>query len=137
MIELKKVYEPVVIELLSKEEGTFKVTNRYDFISLNHIEVEWELLSNGRIVKEGSVDVSDILPHSSKEVKIEEVKEVLESSREELFITFTAKLKNSTAWAKRGFVITKSQIALKEYSSQDAVQKIEKVNIIFLKAKQV
>jgi len=133
MIELKKVYEPVVIELLSKEEGTFKVTNRYDFISLNHIEVEWELLSNGRIVKEGSVDVSDILPHSSKEVKIEEVKEVLESSREELFITFTAKLKNSTAWAKRGFVITKSQIALKEYTSQDAVQKIDKANSIFSK----
>ncbi|AEM72746.1 glycoside hydrolase family 2 TIM barrel-domain containing protein [Caldicellulosiruptor acetigenus] len=133
VIELKKVYEPVVIELLDKERGIFKVTNRYDFVSLNHIEIEWELLSNGRVVKEGVLDVSDVLPHSSKEVKIDEVKEVLEGYKGELFITFTAKLKNSMLWAKRGFVITKSQIALKEDTPQDAVQEIEKVNIIFSK----
>lgn len=133
MIELKKVYEPVMIELLDKKSGIFKVTNRYDFISLNHIEVEWELLLGGRVVKEGFVDVSDVLPHSSKEVKIDEVKEVLESCKEELFITFTAKLKNSMPWAKRGFVITKSQIAIKEETSQDAVQKIEKINAILSK----
>ncbi|GAE92242.1 beta-galactosidase [Gracilibacillus boraciitolerans JCM 21714] len=59
LLEYKKVLEPVKIDWHNK---TVEVTNRYDFISLDHLQLAWSLEADGKIIDTGMISLSEIPP---------------------------------------------------------------------------
>ncbi len=53
--ELKKMQEPVLVEPLDLEAGTFRVTNRYAFSDLSGLDVNWTLSADGRVLQSGTL----------------------------------------------------------------------------------
>jgi beta-galactosidase/beta-glucuronidase len=54
LLEYKKILEPVRVEALDPAAGELVVGNRHAFVTLEHLQVAWKLLAEGRVVQEGS-----------------------------------------------------------------------------------
>ncbi len=64
--EVKKVYQYIRFEAENLKEGRVKVTNLYDFISLDDVVVEFRLMKNGEVISEGEKVLEGILPKVSE-----------------------------------------------------------------------
>lgn len=68
--EVKKVYQYIHFEPKEFSEKVLKVTNRYDFITLDGFALKWRIEANGSTVQSGSLNFPTILPHATQEVVI-------------------------------------------------------------------
>ena len=70
LVEYKKVIEPVVVEAVDLRKGQVKITNRYDFMGLNHLTMSWEVMADGKVLQSGSSPAPKIAARKSKVVTI-------------------------------------------------------------------
>lgn len=108
--ELKKVQEPVHVEVLDIEKGIVKIINRYDFISLDHLQLSWKLESEGKMIETGVLPLERIAAGTSKEltipINVENNKN--RTCMHVLNLQFLTTIK--TDWTEAGFEIAWSQI---------------------------
>ncbi|MCX2924551.1 glycoside hydrolase family 2 TIM barrel-domain containing protein [Streptomyces sp. NEAU-W12] len=105
LIEYKKVIEPVRIEA-GEADGTVRVTNRYDFAGLSHLEFESSYLIDGRPAGACRLTVPALAPGRSAEV---ELPGAPDGKGEEVQWTVRALLADDTAWADRGHEVAWGQ----------------------------
>lgn len=60
LIEVKKVYQYVGFKPVDLKTGMMNITNKYDFISLAGFNMDWEIVSDGKIVQSGKVPTFDL-----------------------------------------------------------------------------
>lgn len=68
--QLKKALEPLAFGKLNQSTGEISITNRYDFVSLNHLKCICKVQSLDTTLMEKEIDLSGIEPHSTKELKL-------------------------------------------------------------------
>ena len=68
--EVKKVYQYVNFEAVSLVQGKVRVSNRYDFTNLKDYSLQWELIANGEVIKQGEYEELDIQPYANKIVSL-------------------------------------------------------------------
>lgn len=106
--EVKKVYQPVLIELEESDNGKFsvRVTNRHHHISLNEYEMRWELITLGAFIGEreekGIISNFSILPGEKQRIHIP-VKNAESFVNRQLRISLH--LKENKLWAEKGYEI--------------------------------
>lgn len=95
--QVQKVYQNIGFSL----EGPNKVrlTNKYEFTALDEFDYEYEWLQNGELVKSGEVPLV-----AGNRLDIPSF-----TGSGELFLNVFAKLKQSTCWAEKGFIVSKEQ----------------------------
>lgn len=97
--EVQKVYQ--YIEFEKEGDSRIKLTNKYDFSSLNEFDYSYEWLCNGKKISSGKLNLlGDVLEVPSRS-----------NSSGELYLNVYATLKEPTLWADRGFAIAKEQFA--------------------------
>ncbi|MEW7290357.1 glycoside hydrolase family 2 TIM barrel-domain containing protein [Aquimarina sp. 2304DJ70-9] len=65
--EVKKCYQPINFKVIDLKNGIIEISNDFDFISLSHFEIKWEILSSeGKILKQGYLQNPDINSGESK-----------------------------------------------------------------------
>jgi len=104
LTEYKKVIEPVKVEKVGDQ---FRIINRYDFISLDHLHLSWTVTVAGQVVQAGAIKLSAIPARKSKLVAIPFDKPVAPGC---LTLSFT--LASDTAWAKCGHEVAWAQFEL-------------------------
>jgi len=109
--EVQKIYQPIDFKLVDSTLPKVKVINRYDFTSLDQLDLVYEYLSNGKSVQTGTIDGSSILPGQSAEIRIPQLK--TELSNTEICLNLSARLKKATNWATEGFCVAREQLVLK------------------------
>ena len=112
MIEAKKVYAPVRFAAKDLKKGMVTVTNYYDFLTLEHLNVTWSVSENGVPVQSGSLMPLDIPARSSRDVKIPFVFPKNPKAGAEYFLNLTFLLGRDTPWARSGHEIAWAQFAL-------------------------
>ena len=65
--EVKKVYQYIKTTLIDDDEMVINIQNRYDFIDLGDVKLEWELIRNGELIDLGEIDQLVIEPGESKQ----------------------------------------------------------------------
>lgn len=111
LIEFKKVIEPVQVRLLDLQAGTIAVTNRYDFLSLDHLTVTWSLLHDGEIIEQGELPELDVPPGREAEASIPWTTELDRLAGEcWLHIRFT--LRKAERWAPAGHEVAWTDLML-------------------------
>ncbi|KJF96270.1 beta-galactosidase [Photobacterium angustum] len=101
MEEVKKVYSPIRFIADDLTEGSFRVENRYDFIDLDHIQLFYEVLSNGVSIDCGSLDSIAIKANSHQNVNVP-LKTIHYCDDAEHIITISARLKDATGLLEAG-----------------------------------
>lgn len=111
LIEYKKIIEPVKVEPIDISAGTFKISNLYNFISLEHLEGSWSLTQDGKVIDQGSLPPLKVPAGQSMMVTIPYTKPVAKA-RTEYWLNFSFTLNKDTIWAHRGFELAWAQFKL-------------------------
>ena len=118
MIELKKVYEPVAVELAHENDPTLlRLTSRLFHTTTDYLEAHWSVKQYGRLVSSGSLALDSLKPGETREYRIPAVTPAAGEST--LDVVFT--LKHDTLYAKAGFEVSRSQFVLPEKASDRIV----------------
>lgn len=106
LVELKKVLEPARILNIDYDNMTFELQNTNSFKSLDYLFCNVELLKNGFMIEETTLDVSFIQAGSSHVFNIPF--DIIPGN--EYCVNFYFTLAYSTVYAVRGFEVCRSQI---------------------------
>jgi len=104
LIEYKKIIEPVKVE---RAGDRFRIINRYDFLSLDHLRLSWNVTVAGVVKQRGAVKLPHIPARASATVKIPFRPPV---GAAHLNLSFT--LARDTMWAQRGHEVAWAQFPL-------------------------
>jgi beta-galactosidase/beta-glucuronidase len=109
LVENKKVIEPVAIRLGDLAKGTFKLKNRYDFITLDGLQLAWEIKVGADTVEAGDTTLPAIPPGSTRTVALpcKPLKTVPAGT--EAWVTLRILLPRATAWARKGHELAWAQ----------------------------
>jgi beta-galactosidase/evolved beta-galactosidase subunit alpha len=113
LIEYKKVLEPVYVETLGVAGGVarLRVHNRYDFLTLDHVLLAWQLNEDGSAIRAGHSPLHDVAPGAAATIEIPcAVAVPVPGAIYDLTLRFT--LAQATAWAEAGHEIAFAQVAL-------------------------
>jgi beta-galactosidase len=69
LYEVKKVYQDILFSGTDARRGKVTVENGFDFTDLDQYDFGWELIRNGKSLKQGTFQVS-LAPHQKKEIAL-------------------------------------------------------------------
>jgi beta-galactosidase/beta-glucuronidase len=108
LIEYKKIIEPVAVEAVDPASGQIRVTNRYAFLSLAHLEGTWQVARDGEIVQQGRFPALDVPAGESREFALP----YSLPKAGECYLNLRFCLAEDAIWASRGYEIAWSQLEL-------------------------
>jgi len=116
--EVQKIYQPIDFQLIDTKLPKVKIINRFNFTSLDQVDLVYEYRANGQSVQTGTIDGTFILPGQSTEIIIPALK-TADPSNPEICLNLYARLKKATCWAAEGFCIAREQFVLKPFTFQN------------------
>jgi beta-galactosidase len=110
ILEAKKVQQPVKVEGVGPGLGRIRVTNAHDFATLDHLDLEWRLLVNGRAAQSGTwPEPLDVAPRASRELAIPLDPAQLGRMGETL-LELRFRLRDAQSWAPQGHEVAWAQV---------------------------
>lgn len=104
LIELKKAYQPLKLAI---KDGKLTITNKYDFTGLKHLAASYKIENLGvksSVVAAGGLELPDIAAGQSGEIDLP-TSDIVIGSYDDLHITISLRLKDTTEWSEPGFEI--------------------------------
>ena len=138
--EVKKVYQYIAFEPVAFMQNRIKVTNRFDFSTLDNYQLVWAVEANGETIKSGKMNFPTLKPHQSTEIEIP-MGALPATDDKEYFLTLRAFSKNATDAVAAGHevAIEQMQLPVKLVKKQEAVtgqiEKTETADAITIKGK--
>lgn len=111
LIEFKKVIEPVKIRAVNLQSGIVSIENRYDFLSLDHLEGSWQLLHDGEIVEQGEMPRTDVPAGTEAMISLPYSK-AYEQLKGECWVRIRFTMRQETRWALRGHEVAWADLPL-------------------------
>ena len=110
LTEYRKVIEPVRTSVIDISKGLFSIWNLYDFNSLEHLFVTWNVTDNGKVIQSGIMDAPKCAAGRKAELAIPYRKPVAPNG--ECFLNISFRLKEATQWAEQSTEIAWGQFAI-------------------------
>ncbi|MCG8451435.1 MAG: DUF4981 domain-containing protein [Pirellulales bacterium] len=111
LMETKKVYQFIKVTPVDLAAGKVKVHNKYAFVTLDFVELQWRVEVDGTVVESGRLTDLDVQPGEERIVSIPFVAPHLKPGQE-AFLTTEFLLRSETPWAKQGHVVAWDQYPL-------------------------
>lgn len=109
---LKYYHQYVKVEAVDLGSGKIRVINRYDFSRLDEkLNARWELLENGIVVDEGSIDLLSIGPYESEEI-ILPLSRYMYKSNTEYHLNVIFENQSDTYFASEGYELGWEQFVM-------------------------
>jgi len=108
LYEVKKVYQYIKAEAVDPAGGKVRIHNKYDFISLDFVDILWELTSGGELLQRGKMPGMSLAPRQTQEVTIPFSKPILKAGAE-YWLKIIFALAEDTLWAESGHVVAWDQ----------------------------
>ena len=110
----KKIYQPLEFAAVSGKPGVFRMKNKLAFLSSSTYDVSYSIMDEeGKILGSGTIS-NDVAAGQSQDITIDlSVLNSQLSADKEAFIQFTAKQKETTAWAEAGYVVAEEKLQVK------------------------
>jgi len=108
--EVKKVYQDILFTAVDANNGVIEIINDFGFTNLNKYHFKYQILENGKSIKEGTIDVT-LDPKSKKQVKIDLPKLPSKQGTEYLLNVF-AYTKTGSDLIPQNFEIAREQFVI-------------------------
>ncbi|MGA2975686.1 MAG: glycoside hydrolase family 2 TIM barrel-domain containing protein [Spirochaetia bacterium] len=112
LLELKKVTQPVLVQPVNPTEGRFRITNRYDHASLDHLACEWRLEIDGVPVDSGSTAIPRLESGEEGDLHIPFTLPRDAGKDAEQWLTIRFLLSEAAEWADKGHEVAWAQFAV-------------------------
>ncbi len=108
LLEYKKVLEPVWVEAADLAAGQVIIHNRYDFLSLAHVQGAWQLRQDGDLLASGWFPELSVEPGGAMPVSLPyRLPPAVPGAAYWLNLTFA--LRGTTSWAEAGHILATAQ----------------------------
>ena len=111
MHEVKKVYQPVKFEADKLSRGRIKVTNRYDFVDLNHLDFEWFVKGNDKTISSGKIGKLDLIAGESQKLTFN-LSGIIPEPGVEYFLMVRSKTNQNHPLISKGHIVAWEQFQL-------------------------
>ncbi len=114
--ELKKAFEPVIIvtaDTITVQTKGAIITNKFDFKTLNDLELNWSIEENGHRIQQGTMGLDGIRANESREFKFPFDWPASPRPDGNYFLNLSIVTKQDHLWAGKGHEIARKQIPLK------------------------
>lgn len=109
--ELKHAYQWIDVVAVNFDKRLFTIKNRYQFTNLDStVSAGWQLSEDGIPVDSGALQIGSVAALSSKDIIIPY--KIKREAGKEYFLRISFRLKKDRKWAKAGYEIAATQIAL-------------------------
>jgi beta-galactosidase/evolved beta-galactosidase subunit alpha len=112
LTEYKKVIEPVKVEAQNLATGRVTITNRYDFIGLDHLHLAWSVTADGAVLESGRMVSPDIAPGTSAVVRIPFHTPTAPQPGTDTWLNLSFTLATPALWADIGHEVAWAQFKL-------------------------
>ncbi|MFD0829737.1 beta-galactosidase subunit alpha [Neobacillus sp. M.A.Huq-85] len=112
LFEYKKVIEPVQTECLDIENGSFRLTNRYDFLLLDHLELTCSLYEDHKLLGLFHVEIPKVKAREEVEIQLPVIHDYERVNGANYYFLFSYKLKQDTPWAPKGHELANASFVL-------------------------
>lgn len=109
-IEMKKAYEPIVLEWVEVESGTVQLTNRRYFTDLADVSVRCVISSGGEALLTEWLDVADLPPGESIELVLDDI--TIFANEPDSWLDCYVELQDATSWAEAHHQIAHVQLCI-------------------------
>ena len=109
----KHVYQYVDFNSYDKNTHELTITNRYNFLNLDHFTLHYNVLQNGNIIDGGDLPLPATAPGEQTTVTLP-VSDEYDDATAEILLNVEIQLKESTAWARPGYTMAWEQFTLQE-----------------------
>ncbi|QIK55682.1 DUF4981 domain-containing protein [Dysgonomonas sp. HDW5B] len=111
--EVKKVYQPVLIEplVLNKDEASLYVTNRNHHINLNEYEMRWQIITDGDTIQKGIIANLNLPAGEKRDMQLP-IKPIKVKPNSDYWLRVSFHLKENTLWANKSFEIAFEQFGI-------------------------
>ena len=114
LFEVKKVYEPIHIEMVNDQKRTFKVLNKQFFKGLEDYHFYWELREDGTIIKTQDIGKIDVSPQEWVNFTIDLNEDLKEGK--EYFLKIAAKTNRELPLIPMGHMVAWDQFPISAFS---------------------
>jgi len=111
LCETKKVYQQIKAEPVDLARGTIKIRNKYDFLSLDFVDISWEMTVDDQVLQSGRLPRMSLASHAEQQVTVPFERPQLKPGAE-YWLKITSTLADDTSWADRGHVLAWDQYKL-------------------------
>lgn len=109
--EMKKAFQWISTEMTDAAAGSFRIRNKYQFISLAGFEASWSLTENGQEIGKGNLYLPRI--EAGREGRVQIPYKILQPKPgAEYFLRISYTLREKALWADRGFEVASAQFKL-------------------------
>ena len=135
LYEVKKVYQNIKLSPIDLSKGIVEVHNKYNFISLEFIDIQWEITEDGVKIQEGVIEKPQIEPETHQEITIP-FKPIEPQLNSEYHLKVSFMLNNDTLWAEKGYCVAWDQYKLpyivesKSLINIDELDRLETVDTV-------
>ena len=112
LTEVKKVYQYVKFDAFDAASRQLTLRNAYNFTDLDRFTLKYTVLSDGREVEAGTVDVPSVAPGESTTLTLPY--EAAAEEGKEMLLNVELCLKEATPWAEAGYAMAAAQYTLQE-----------------------
>lgn len=110
-LEVKKVYQPILIELQDSSALNLKITNRHHHSDLSAYRMLWTITVNGKEQERSEEAVPVVAPGESAMVSLHVKKSLPAGGDIRLKVSFV--LKNDCSWARAGYEVAWEQFCIR------------------------
>lgn len=115
--------------------GVIEVYNENFFVSTDNYYMEWEVQADGDIIQRGVIYDFDVKAQERKQFRLSLDKNLIKSTKGEMFVNIRYKLKNSTKLLDAGTVLAHAQFELENITSETllSISNVAEKNISVVK----
>ena len=140
--EVKKEYQDILFKTVDVKKGIIEVQNDFGYTNLSDYVFKYEVLKNGKIIKEGTLNIA-LNPLSKKQIKIE-LPQISSIAGEEYLLNIFAFTKVETEVLPKDYEVARAQFVIEdakyftvENSKKNYVRPIEETDCFVFKAANV
>ncbi len=109
--EIRKVYQNIAFKPVDLNVQSFAITNKFTYIALASISIQWQLLENGIEIDKGTLNCPEV-PAGQTENIVIPYSMKRSGGAGEYLLNVNFVLNDDQSWARKGHVIAWQQIAL-------------------------
>jgi beta-galactosidase len=109
--EVKKVYQYIKVKPVDLKQGKIEILNRYDFKSLDDVELKWTVMGDDQEIGSGVIDPLFLPPRSSKVFNIP-ILRIRPGAGVEYFLNLSFRIKANTPLIPKGHEVAWEQFRL-------------------------
>lgn len=113
--EVQRQYQSIWTEPVDLSEGRVSVFNENFFIGLENCELDWQLVADGRVVKQGRVADLEVAPQQRREYDLGFSSADIPRQAGEVVVNVAYRLKRAEALLDAGHAVARQQLVVKEY----------------------